>query len=133
MTVLRWFLGRLILLVNAMIPVGGSIKRTPEAQAVIDRNTASLTLYEFKACPFCVKVRRGVKRLALNIETRDAKRCEKARDELLHGGGRVKVPCLRIEAENGDVHWKYESTDILSYLQQHFALEQDAQCRATSR
>lgn len=131
MAAIRWFLGQLILLVNAMVPVS-VIKRTPEAQAIADHKTASLVLYQFEACPFCVKVRRGIKRLALNIKTCDAKRCDKSREELLQGGGKVKVPCLRIETANGDARWMYESSDIISYLQQQFSPEheQGAQCRA---
>ncbi|SLJ83579.1 glutathione S-transferase N-terminal domain-containing protein [Psychrobacter sp. DAB_AL43B] len=41
------------------------------------------------------------------------------RSELAENGGRVKVPCLRIE-ENGEVQWMYESNDIIAYLQQRF-------------
>ncbi|WP_211829737.1 glutathione S-transferase N-terminal domain-containing protein [Kistimonas asteriae] len=134
MAAVRWILGRLILLLNALIPVG-SVKRSPEAQAIVDQATASLVLYQFEACPFCVKVRRGMKRLRLKIETRDAKRCQQAHEELLQGGGKVKVPCLRIEKENGEVRWMYESSDIISYLEQRFAPGQEtvAQCRAASR
>ncbi len=134
MAAVRWILGRLILLLNALIPVG-SVKRSPEAQAIVDRETAGLVLYQFEACPFCVKVRRGMKRLGLKIETRDAKRCQQAREELLQGGGKVKVPCLRIAKENGEVRWMYESSDIISYLEQRFAPGQETvtQCRAASR
>ena len=35
--------------------------------------------------------------------------------ELVEGGGRQTVPCLRIEAEDG-VRWMYESLDIMRYL-----------------
>jgi glutathione S-transferase len=79
-----------------------------------------LTLYQYAACPFCVKVRRAMKRSALNIETRDAKRNQRFKEELLQGGGQLKVPCLRIEDNNGDVRWMYESSDIISYLDQRF-------------
>ncbi len=43
-----------------------------------------------------------------------------ARDELLAGGGKVKVPCLKI-TQGGEEKWMYESSDIVSYLQQEFA------------
>ena len=43
-----------------------------------------------------------MKRNDLNIETRDVKRSESAKSELLAGGGDLKVPCLRIgEGERG--------------------------------
>jgi len=36
--------------------------------------------------------------------------------DLIAGGGKSQVPCLRIEGENGEVRWMYESTDIVRYL-----------------
>jgi hypothetical protein len=55
-----------------------------------------------------------MKRQSLNIETRDAKRCDTSRNELLQGGGRLKVPCLRIEDGEGVVvSLMYESRDIM--------------------
>ena len=38
------------------------------------------------------------------------------RAELIAGGGKPQVPCLRIESDAGDVRWMYESTDIIRYL-----------------
>jgi len=38
------------------------------------------------------------------------------RQDLIQGGGRGTVPCLRITGENGDVQWMYESSDIVQYL-----------------
>ena len=35
--------------------------------------------------------------------------------ELLKGGGKGQVPCLRIESE-GQVEWMYESDEIINYL-----------------
>ena len=43
-----------------------------------------------------------------------------ARAALLAGGGKIKVPCLRIE-ENGESRWMYESNDIIRYLESRFA------------
>jgi len=96
-----------------------SIKRDGEAQKQVDAATQDLTLYQYKACPFCVKVRRSMKRAALNIETKDAKRCETSKQELLAGGGQLKVPCLKI-TENGEDRWMYESKDIIAYLNGRF-------------
>jgi glutaredoxin 2 len=36
--------------------------------------------------------------------------------DLIAGGGKNQVPCLRIESENGHVQWMYESIDIIRYL-----------------
>lgn len=99
-----------------------SKKRSPEEQDQVNQKVKNYTLYEFKRCPFCVKVRREMKRLNLNIEQRDAKENADFEKELIAGGGRRKVPCLRIADANGaDVQWMYESNDIISHLQQNFS------------
>lgn len=119
MAIVRWILGRLILLVDALT-TPRAIKRPPEAQASLDQQMAGLSLYQFKACPFCVKVRRFLKRHALHIETRDAKGNAQYRNELLTGGGEIKVPCLRIEDAQGGIQWLYESSEIMRYLEQQY-------------
>ena len=121
MQAIRWILGRIILLINFLTPPR-AVKRPVEQQAQIDIQTQSLALYHFQACPFCVKVRRALKRNSLNIETRDAKRSETFKQELLAGGGALKVPCLRIE-EGGEVKWMYESSDIITYLESRFTAQ----------
>jgi len=119
--VLRWAMGVLILFLNWVFTPRG-IKRETEIQEQVDAQTKNLTLYQYKACPFCVKVRRSMKRNTLNIETRDAKRSDNAREELVEGAGKLKVPCLRIE-EEGKVSWMYESSDIINYLEDRFAVK----------
>ncbi len=119
MALIRFILGKLILLLDWVF-TPRSITRDPAQQALIDGQTASLTLYQYQACPFCVKVRRAMKRQGLKIETRDVKRNDAAREELLAGGGDLKVPCLRIgEGERG-AQWMYESKDIIGYLEGRF-------------
>ena len=117
MKLIRIILGKIILLLNWVFTPRG-IKREAQLQARIDQQTASLKLYQYAACPFCVKVRRAIKRQSLKIETRDVKRSDTARQELLAGGGDLKVPCLRIEDGQGDVAWMYESKAIIGYLDQ---------------
>ena len=119
MALIRLILGKLILFLDWVF-TPRSITRNPAQQALIDGQTASLTLYQYQACPFCVRVRRAMKRQGLKIETRDVKRNDIAREELLAGGGDLKVPCLRIgEGERG-VQWMYESKDIIGYLEGRF-------------
>lgn len=36
--------------------------------------------------------------------------------ELVTGGGRATVPCLRIERDDGQVEWLYESLDIMRFI-----------------
>ena len=97
------------------------VVRTPEAQQRIDGKTGDLVMYQFLTCPFCIKTRRAIQRLSLDIETRDALKHAKSRTQLLEGGGKIKVPCLRITDEQGNVEWMYESDDIIAYLQTNFA------------
>lgn len=118
MQVIRGVLGALILFFNWVF-TPKSMKREAQAQAQINEKMKDFTLYQYKACPFCVKVRREMKRSSLNIETKDAKRCESSKEELLAGGGQLKVPCLKIN-ENGEEKWMYESKEIISYLNNRF-------------
>ncbi len=117
MQVIRWVLGSMILFFNWVF-TPKSIKREAELQAKIDQKTAGLSLYQYPACPFCVKVRRAIKRNSLNIQTVDAKRCETSKQELLEGGGKLKVPCLKIVGSTGNISWMYESSDIINFLEQ---------------
>ncbi|MFP3851659.1 glutathione S-transferase N-terminal domain-containing protein [Pseudomonas sp. W5-01] len=95
-------------------------KRSPEAQAAVETSAKALTLYQFHACPFCVKTRRALRRLNVPVALRDAKNNEPDRQALLSGGGRIKVPCLRIE-EEGQTVWMYESKVIVDYLEKRFS------------
>ncbi len=104
---------------KASTPKG--IVRQAEAQQLVDRQCKNLALYQFKTCPFCIKVRREINRLSLTIALLDAQTQPQNREALLQGGGRVKVPCLKITDEQGGVQWMYESSEIIRYLQENFA------------
>lgn len=92
------------------------IERTPDHQARIDAKTRNLVLYQYKTCPFCMKVRRTLARQSLQIEKRDAQHDQISRAELEQQGGQIKVPCLRITDANGQYRWLYESKAINHYL-----------------
>ena len=94
------------------------IKRAESEQAQAQAKTVGLALYQLYACPFCVKTRRAIHRLNVDIELRDIKHAA-YREELSTQGGRVMVPCLRIE-EAGEVKWLYESNDIIQFLDTRF-------------
>lgn len=121
MRIVRMILSPILLFLNWITTPRG-VKRPADLQQQVDLQTAGLALYQFKACPFCIKVRRTLKRQSLKVETRDAKHDEKVRKELLEQGGKIKVPCLRIE-EAGEVRWMYESDVIIKYLQGRFATQ----------
>jgi len=118
----RLILTPIVLFVDWITTPKGIVRPDAE-QAEVDAQTRALTLYHFKSCPFCIKTRRAMKRLSLNIEIRDAQHDPEAREELERGGGQVKVPCLRITDDQGKETWMYESADIISYLQTRFSPE----------
>lgn len=120
MKAIRWLLGRLILLFDALFAPKPMV-RPDEVQQDIDAQTNNLKLYQYLACPFCVKTRRAIRRLGLKIETRDALHDPTFREELITQGGKAQVPCLQISHADGRVEWLYESNDIIAYLQSRFA------------
>ncbi len=116
---LRVGLGQLIIFIDFLTRPGKK-QRPAEAQAKVNSAAKDLTLYQFHACPFCVKTRRSLRRLNVPVALRDAKNNEQDRQTLLEQGGKIKVPCLRIE-ENGQTTWMYESKVIIDYLDKRFA------------
>lgn len=90
-------------------------QRSDEEQKSLQEAVKGISLYQFYACPFCVKTRRAIHQLNIDIESRDINKNPAHREQLANGGGKVKVPCLRIE-EGDNVRWMYESNDIINYL-----------------
>ena len=115
MIAIRWFVGRLILFIN-LLTLPKPIFREKIAQRKIDKITKNLTIYQFEACPFCVKVRRFIRKNALKIDVKDAKNNKTFKAELINEGGKHKVPCLRIDKINSKTEWLYESTEIIKFL-----------------
>lgn len=95
-------------------------ERSSAQQAALDRETEALALYQFHLCPFCVKTRRAMHRMGLNIRLHDAKNDPDHKQRLVGEGGEYKVPCLAIESD-GQTRWMYESDDIIAYLEERFA------------
>ena len=120
MKIIRFILGKIILFIDALTRPT-PMQRSADKQAKVDEQTTHLALYQYLACPFCVKVRRHIRRLNLNIETRDAKGDEIYSKELLEQGGKTQVPCLKIEEPGQPVRWLYESDAIISYLNERYA------------
>jgi len=92
------------------------IKRSELEQSKAQASMQGLSLYQFFACPFCTKTRRAIHRLNVNIEARDINKTPEYRQQLETEGGRVKVPCLRIEDQD-EVRWLYESNEIINFLE----------------
>lgn len=101
-----------------------AIAHSSDAQADIDAAASRLALYQFRTCPFCIRVRKELARLGVNMELRDAQHDPEHRAALEAGGGRVKVPCLRIASDEGQDQWLYESDAINAWLRQRFEPDQ---------
>ena len=110
--------GRILILIDWVFKPS-VVKRSDEEQVKVDLETKTLKLYQFYACPFCVKTRRAIKRLNLKVETRNAQAAGEFRKELELSGGKIKVPCLKVEGA-GEASWIYESNDIIKYLDERF-------------
>ena len=121
MKLIRFILGKFILLINALVPTKKLVQRNSEQQKNVDAQTQNYSIYQFEACPFCVKVRRHVKALGLNMTYKDAKNDSIAREELLNKGGKIQVPCLKI-VDGEKETWMYESNDIIDYLNKKFSV-----------
>ena len=115
MTFIRWILRQLITAIDFFMQP--KFAERPRAQQLeLDRKTANLSIYQFKACPFCVKVRWALQKMGVRVRYLDAKNNEAYRQELLSGGGKVQVPCLRVRHSDGSSSWLYESKDIIAYF-----------------
>lgn len=119
---IRWILGQIIIFID-WITRPKPVQRSAEAQSEVDKQTENMALYHFQMCPFCVKTRRQIHRLGLNIENRDARNDEKWNQELINEGGKYQVPCLKISKADGSVQWMYESSDINQYLDETFSVD----------
>jgi glutaredoxin len=113
---IRWCVGKLLLALNALFRPKGVV-RSVDDQAKLDAVTAHMALYQFEACPFCIKVRRAMARLGLQIELRDARNDKTHGETLVKEGGKRLVPCLRISQPEGPDQWMYESTQIVQHLE----------------
>lgn len=117
--ILRKGLGRIIIFIDYIL-APKKIIRTAEEQQKVNDAVKNLSLYQFYACPFCIKVRRTMRRLNLEIKTIDAQdKINKLK--LIEKGGKFMVPCLKIK-ENKNTVWLYESDAIIDYLDKRFGV-----------
>ena len=116
---LRILLGPVMLLKEKLTKPKG-IVRLEAAQQSVDQQCQSLALYQYKTCPFCMKVRKEMASLSLNIQKIDAQPKGAERDTLTREGGQTKVPCLKITDAAGKSQWLYDSEKIVGYLRGRF-------------
>ncbi len=119
---LRWIVGRGVLGWE-ILTRNKPVERSVEEQAIVDAATSGICMYEFRACPFCMIVRKVIYHKNLNIELRDARRNKTWGEELRRQGGKYQTPCLKITDADSNVQWMYESKDIIAYLDQRFPTE----------
>ena len=117
---LRIVLGPVMLLKETLTRPKG-VSRPQAAQATADQQCQSLVLYQYKTCPFCIRVRQEISRLSLNIRRIDAQHAGPDRQALLQGGGQAKVPCLKITDATGSSQWLYDSDKIIAHLRGQFS------------
>jgi len=116
---LRILLGPVMLLREKLTKPNG-IVRLEATQQSVDQQCQSLALYQYKTCPFCMKVRKEMASLSLNIQKIDAQPKGAERDTLTREGGQTKVPCLKITDAAGKSQWLYDSEKIVGYLRGRF-------------
>ena len=112
--VTRNALGLVIVFINWLTRPKKTI-RSESQQKSIQEAMKGISLYQFYACPFCVKTRRAIHQLNIDIELRDINKNPSHREQLETATGKIKVPCLRIE-QGDEVRWMHESDDIIEFL-----------------
>jgi len=78
-----------------------------------DEQKPILILYYKPSCPFCKKILKFLKTIKKQIPLKNVENDPKAKEELLHLGGKTQTPCLFIEGKP-----LYESADIIDWLDQ---------------
>jgi glutaredoxin len=76
-----------------------------------------LALYHFDGCPFCLRVRRVIEELGVDVELRNIHEDQAHLAALREARGRTTVPVLRISSPGGEDRWMPESADIVRYLE----------------
>lgn len=118
MNLTRQLKGKAFNLVDRLVPVR-PVGRTADEQSQLDRESRRMHLYFSRSCPASISVRRQCQRLGLRVVEKDVVRVNAYRSELLNGGGAPKVPCLRVEDEQGG-KWLYSPETILEYLKNRY-------------
>lgn len=81
---------------------------------------APLVLYYRDDCPYCWDVMSYLNDHQRELPMKEINGSESATHELIVGGGKRQVPCLRIRENNGNkITWLYQSAEIIKYLDEH--------------
>lgn len=79
------------------------------------RDTPRLSLYWFRGCPWCERVRAAITDLGLEVDERNIREHSEHAAAMREATGRGTVPVLRIDTEKGS-EWLGESADIVRRL-----------------
>ena len=115
MKLIRIIVGFILKVLSALTMPKKAKRPQENLQGVISK-LEGMSLYQYEACPFCIKVRRKLHELDIPLKLINAKE-EPFKSELLKEGGRLMVPCLKDEKANS---WMYESSDIINFLEGKF-------------
>lgn len=113
---IRKTLGALIITGDRVFPARAELRRTDVEKQALAPQLAELSLYQFQGCPFCLKVRRAMKRMDLDVRLVNCDGESPDRETLVREGGELQVPCLRIDRAGEKTTWLYESDAIIEYL-----------------
>lgn len=77
----------------------------------------AFTLYHFDTCPYCLRVRRALDDLGIEVELKNVQTDPQAHATLVEATGRATVPVLYLHQEQT---WMPESGDIVRFLYAQF-------------
>lgn len=95
------------------------IERSAQERKFLASEIKRLRVYDYPSCPSSLRLRHTLRRLNLDIQYCDIRKCQVHRDNLLAETGRVHAPCLRIDEGQG-VRWLDDQDQIIQYLNQRF-------------
>lgn len=91
-----------------------------KAQTAPIAKDAPLVLYYRDDCPYCWNVLSYLNDHKRELPMKEINSSEVISNELISGGGKRQVPCLRIRENNGNkITWLYQSAEIIKYLDEH--------------
>ena len=118
MSLTRQLKGRALHIVDRLVPVRPQL-RTPAEHDLMERESRRMHLYYARHCPSSISIRRHCERIGLRVVEKDVHKVNTYRNELLSGGGEPRVPCLRIDDEQG-ARWLYSPEAIRDFLNKRF-------------
>ncbi|MEO0424711.1 MAG: glutathione S-transferase N-terminal domain-containing protein [Pseudomonadota bacterium] len=91
-----------------------------------------LSLYWFRGCPWCERVRAAIADLGLEVDERNIREHAEHAAAMHEATGRGTVPVLRIDTDNG-TEWVGESADIVRRLYADYGGEKPTTFFASKR